>query len=162
MAAAFRTARDYNSNMMRPVACLLLITSLLTQGAALPHTHAGSEMALPAGHDLRPHFHLSGAAHSHHVHHAAYRQPTLLSQTDEQANCFSAPPCDHDHDAVYLNAGGTVSVMEQSAGWAMLAVASVALVGELDDITPGGLHAGSLPCYGDHVPIFLASTRLLV
>ncbi len=148
--------------MMRAVSCLLLIASLLAQGAALPHVHAGSDAALPAGHDLRPHFHLSGDAHSHHVRHAVQRQPMFFAQPHELVNCCAVPPCDHDHDAVYLNAGGTVSVMEQSAGWTTLAVTSVALVGELGDIAPSTLHAGALPCHGDHVPIFLASTRLLV
>jgi hypothetical protein len=43
---------------MFPGACLADDLVRCRQGAALPHLHAGSDMALPAGHDLRPHFHL--------------------------------------------------------------------------------------------------------
>lgn len=62
---------------MRRVVCLLLVPAvLLTQRAGLCHGHGPAQ---PAGHDLRPHFHLR-----------------LASQTDH--------PDDHDDDAVYLTA----------------------------------------------------------
>jgi hypothetical protein len=156
--ADFWLGRRYNE-MMRPLACLLLISSLLAQGAALPHSHDGSDQ--PADHDLRPHFHLSGSHHSHHVHAVApERLPT--AQPRGVAYCYGLPACDHDHDAVYVNSSGDMNLMER--GSACLAFVNCwQCATNFAGPDASAAHPQLAPvAYGDSVPIFLASTRLLV
>jgi hypothetical protein len=146
---------------MRPLACLLLISSLLAQGAALPHSHAGTGMDEPVGHDLRPHFHLSGGPHAHHDHAAAPQRLPVL-QTQGVAYCYGLPSCDHDHDAVYVSSGGDLNLMERGSACLPLASHWQFATGVTDPGAPA-IHSQSAPfAHGDSVPIFLASTRLLV
>ncbi len=165
---------------MRQFACLLLIASLLGQRAALPHSHAGSGIAEPQGHALRPHIHLSHkhhlsdkhqggrAAHSHdehdrghsHAHHQSdYRNE---ASHDGIANWQNSPPSDHDADAVYLDAGNNVGLVQTTIqsptpDGLFLVICTTTLHG-----APALRQTWAPPRYGAHVPVFLASTKLVV
>lgn len=95
----------------RVVFLLLLPCVLLSQSAALGHSHCGRE---PAGHDLRPHFHATPASNHHdpghhhngpdgHHHHDgdgdAPAEPD--SQPTQQPEPLSEP--EHNSDAVFIN-----------------------------------------------------------
>jgi hypothetical protein len=160
LMADFSCSRRYNT-VMRPLACLLLVSSLLAQGGALPHSHSGTGVAEPAGHDLKPHFHLSGCRHRQCVD-AAAPERLPIAQTHRSVYCYGLPSCDHDHDAVYVSAGGDMNLIERGA-------ASFTLASYMQLATCGARPGASaiLPqlapvAHGDSVPIFLASTRLLV
>ncbi|EMI17602.1 putative secreted protein [Rhodopirellula maiorica SM1] len=83
----------------------LLLIPFFVLGQALPHSHAGTGVAEPEGHSLRPHVHLHSHDHHHgdethhHDHHAA--EDDLA--TDAQG---LLPAPDHDSDAFYLAASG--------------------------------------------------------
>jgi hypothetical protein len=99
--------------LRRVVSLMLLPCLLLTQSAALGHAHGG---VLPAGHGLRPHFHLASVHESHghrhgpdgHHHHDADDEPdTELDPVLQE----QAPH--HDHDAVYFSAESGVTLRER-------------------------------------------------
>lgn len=75
----------------------LLLIPFFVLGQALPHSHAGSGVAEPAGHALRPHVHLHSHDYGDHHHPSSERNKTPLG--DEVS-----PAADHDSDAVYLAA----------------------------------------------------------
>ncbi len=103
---------------MRHLACLLLIGLLFVQRTALPHSHAGSAVVEPGGHDLRPHIHLT---HDGHERYAGRRDGRAhahrgVDQRDDRggdriAGWRHALISDHDRDAVYLNVGGTTGLV---------------------------------------------------
>jgi hypothetical protein len=138
-----------------------LISSLLAQGAALPHSHAGSDIDAPEGHDLRPHFHLSGCHHSHHVHAEALKRMPI-AQARGVAYCYGLPSCDHDHDAVYISAGGDMNLMERWSTCVTFVSSCQIAFGVVGAHTSAILLDWAPVVHGDTVPIFLASTRLLV
>jgi hypothetical protein len=76
--------------------------------------------------------------------------------------CYGLPSCDHDHDAVYLSPGGDMNLMER---WSAC-VASVDCDQPVMGVAGSAATAIHLPripsAVGDGVPLFLASTRLLV
>lgn len=144
--------------MIRALACLLVIHSMLAQSAALPHTHAGGVVHVPDAHDERPHFHLAGCSHGPAARHV---RPLSFSHAPV-ADCYNVPPCDHDADAVYLNGGGTLCAAQHSGAAAMMltaAVESACIVPDDASARDAGWSPGR---ERESVPIFLASTRLLV
>jgi hypothetical protein len=146
---------------MRLIACLLSLNSLLQVGAALPHSHLGSGIDEPAGHLLRPHIHLSGEPHRYEPHVVSSR-PLPLPEAKGVTDCYEHPLCDHDHDAVYLNGTSTLSVGGCSSGGSTLSGNFVAIIDDCAGISSVSYRAGSPARYLQRVPIFLASTRLLV
>jgi hypothetical protein len=85
-----------------------------------------------------------------------------VAQTRGIAYCYGLPACDHDHDAVYVSTGGDMNLMER--GSACLAFASCwQFATDVAGPDASAAHPPLAPvAYGDGVPIFLASTRLLV
>lgn len=108
--------------MLRCVVSLLLVPCvLLTQSAALGHSHGGTK---PAGHDLRPHFHTNpiptagdhdghrhGPGGHHHPHAAGDDVPGPDTQTTPPAGSRS----DHDSSAVYTASVDLASNLRSSA-----------------------------------------------
>lgn len=97
----------------RVVSLLLLPCVLLTQSAALGHSHGGSQ---PAGHNLRPHFHTNSSSaprsddHGHHHHgpdghHHYHDDGDDVPEPDTQPTPAPEPLSEqeHDSDAVYIN-----------------------------------------------------------
>ena len=105
----------------RVVSLLLLPFVLLTQSAALGHSHGGSQ---PAGHDLCPHFHTNPitypCSHGHHHHgpdghhHQHHHDGDDVPETDRQPTPEPEPQSDHDSDAVYVTSIDVV-INERSA-----------------------------------------------
>ncbi|WP_345684731.1 hypothetical protein [Novipirellula caenicola] len=82
----------------------LLLIPFFVLGQALPHSHAGTGVAQPDGHALRPHVHMHSHAHHHgdetDHHHDA-------DEKDVAADVEGiVPAADHDSDALYLTASG--------------------------------------------------------
>jgi hypothetical protein len=113
--------------MARRVVSSSLVFLLLAQGVAMPHSHAGTGIAEPAGHDHRPHFHFSwswlfpGHRHDdgnadhdshhhghHHGHSHSHPHPHDDATSQDQRSPATEPDDepipgeDHDADAVYL------------------------------------------------------------
>ena len=93
--------------MYRRVVSLFIVPCLLlTQSAALGHSHGGNE---PAGHDLRPHTHLGSscsdpAPYGHsHAPGADHRDGDSADGTAPGVvpGSTSQPGADHDADALY-------------------------------------------------------------
>ena len=79
--------------MNRAVSSILILLLLVSQSFfSVPHSHAGSSIAEPDGHDARPHVHLHDA--HHHGHH---------DDSDEMPASTSEHVPDHDSDAVYAS-----------------------------------------------------------
>lgn len=78
--------------MLKSILSFVLILSLLpVQQTAVVHGSGGT-------HSMRPHFHLSSAANSHHP------SGCVRHDHDETSESESRKPADHDGDAVYLSA----------------------------------------------------------
>jgi hypothetical protein len=102
----------------------LLLIPLFVLGQCLPHSHAGSGVAEPDDHALRPHLHLHGHAHdgvhAHDDHHQHASEDDSASQ-----DALLSPAAEHDSDAVYLaasshsltRASGTIGLEFHSADW---------------------------------------------
>ncbi|GAA4463630.1 hypothetical protein [Novipirellula rosea] len=86
----------------------LLLIPFFVLGQALPHSHAGTGVAEPEGHAVRPHLHLHSHDHHHdgesHDHDHADRH---AGEDDLAADAEGIlPASDHDSDALYLTASG--------------------------------------------------------
>jgi hypothetical protein len=151
---------------MRLLVCALWIGSLLMQQAALPHSHAGAGFAEPAGHDWRPHIHLAAHHHGEHAahEHAAARHGDASTEVAAHgaARCYGDGSGQHDEDAVYLVIGATTSVVPESAPAGPPADVVSACVEPARLAHSTGRYTWAPPRYGQRVPVFLASTRLLV
>ncbi|QEG41304.1 hypothetical protein [Roseimaritima ulvae] len=103
----------------------LLLIPFLVLGQCLPHSHAGSGVAEPDGHALRPHVHLHAHDHAHGDHHEHADESESSSPSDSLS-----PAADHDSDAVYLIASGqsltrtsgAIETEVHSADWIALPV----------------------------------------
>lgn len=105
--------------MFRAIALFLIPFFVL--GPALPHSHAGSGVVAPEGHDLRPHVHLPGL--DHHSHDDGHRHH---ADDDDQSRRDSLESsADHDSDAIYLassdlslsRSGGSQRVEQGTMQW---------------------------------------------
>jgi hypothetical protein len=103
--------------MYRRVLSLLLLPCLvLSQSAAIPHTHAAGQ---PDGHDFRSHVHISQAPTTHQTSHGHHHGPgghhhddidEVESTTPAQIPPLHQPDHDHDTNAIYFTVtdlGGT-------------------------------------------------------
>lgn len=79
----------------------LLLIPFFVLGQTLPHSHGGTGVVEPNGHELRPHVHVysHGHGHSHDQHHE-YGVARNLIALDGSI----APASDHDSNAIYLAA----------------------------------------------------------
>ncbi len=102
-------------NCMNRLVSLLLIL-LLVLGQPLIHSHAGSGVFEPGGHDLRPHVHLAAHSHQHdaphgddeHHHEGDHPRDSDNHEQSPEGEAVS-PLVDHDSDAIYLLASTAVS-----------------------------------------------------
>lgn len=95
--------------MSRVFSLFLMPCLLLTQSiAALGHSHGGDQ---PAGHDLRPHFHVAhflttetGGHHHHgaHGHHDDHGDRGTASDPESAPQPEPLSDDEHDSDAVYV------------------------------------------------------------
>ncbi|TWU22393.1 hypothetical protein Pla52o_34490 [Novipirellula galeiformis] len=105
----------------------LLLIPFFVLGQALPHSHAGTSVAEPDGHALRPHLHLHSHDHHHgdetHHHDHADRH---AGEEDLAADAQGISPApDHDSDALYLAASEqsltrhsqSITIEVQAADW---------------------------------------------
>ena len=92
----------------RIVSLILLPGLLLTQSAALGHTHDGAD---PAGHGLRPHIHTNPTPvrHDHRGHHNHSPGGHHHDSSDVPEPSLPEPTRDHDDDAVYLTVEAVVA-----------------------------------------------------
>ncbi len=98
----------------------LLLIPFFVLGQCLPHTHAGTGVAEPSGHALRPHVHLHGHEHAHVDHHGH-----ADASESPPPNDLLLPAEEHDSDAVYLaasaqsltRASGSLAVDVHSTDW---------------------------------------------
>src|SRR5262245_25189565 len=98
----------------RLVSLLLVPFVLLAQGSGFAHSHGGTGVAEPPGHDFRPHVHLGlGGAH-HHDHGGHHHHPGDDDDSCDDNPLRPAPAGDHDDDAVYLPNLVSVSIRPQS------------------------------------------------
>ena len=84
----------------------ILLIPFFVLGPVLPHSHAGTGVVVPVGHDSRLHVHLNSHdhSHSHDEHHRGpSKQHSPKSDTSSVASKL-APITDHDLDAIYLAA----------------------------------------------------------
>src|SRR5260370_26907882 len=91
--------------MFPRVVSVLLVPTLFLQGMAEGHSLGPTSLHEPAGHEQRPHFHLSMVGLYHHApkyHHAG--QDGKPNGRQEQTLAQQAPTQDHDDDAVSLSA----------------------------------------------------------
>ncbi|PAY16878.1 hypothetical protein CKO51_24380 [Rhodopirellula sp. SM50] len=103
----------------------LLLIPFFVLGQCLPHSHAGSGVAEPDGHGLRPHVHLHGYDHAHDDHHEHVDEGDSVSPNDSLS-----PAAEHDSDAVYLAASGqslartsgSIGLEVHSAEWGVCSV----------------------------------------
>ena len=157
----------------RTLSVILVPCLLLTQSAALGHTHNGSE---PAGHDLRPHFHLTtalaGHTHDdthHHSHHGDHHhndgnqtKPPLPLTPD------TSPLSSHDNDAVFIEVvdalvHGRSAIADAGADWSQWIALGLATVSSisLSDISaapahpPPRLTSSSCPLYVRHLTLLI-------
>ena len=94
---------------MRLLVSLLLIP-VFVLGQMLPHSHAGSGVAEPDGHSIRPHIHLRGHHHDaevqgddeHHGHRHDGGEHCESEHASENSPIGLSEPTEHDSDAVYL------------------------------------------------------------
>lgn len=118
--------------MVRCVVSLLLVPCvLLSQLAplALAHAHQGNE---PAGHDARPHTHVSvpqpacDHGHSHHGH-SHYHGDDSIEPSPAPSVLQATTESEHDTDAVYIATGDLVSDSRVTAleSWTLLLALSV-------------------------------------
>lgn len=117
-----RGFRADRGRMLRCVVSLLLVPCvLLTQSAALGHSHGGSK---PAGHDLRPHFHTTptSAVYEHTGHHhglGGHHHPHATGDEgpvpDTKTTPPALPPSDHDSSAVFTANVDLVASQRSSA-----------------------------------------------
>jgi hypothetical protein len=167
--------------MYRSVVALFLLPSvLLTQLAAVGHSHYDSQ---PAGHDLRPHFHTGRAAphhgqgHHHHGdhHHGPGSHHHHHDDADHAAESGTAPivqpnPLSEDHhdsDAIFLDridvvvnnyfAGGIEASHTWVAVWPNLSAERPAKPAREAVFQTHGPPTG-----GHHCPIYLWQLTLLV
>ncbi|MGD9723509.1 MAG: hypothetical protein AB7O59_19495 [Pirellulales bacterium] len=164
---------------MRLFACFLLLASLAADGAALPHSHAGSDIHEPAGHNARPHIHLWGHSHGHssgHSHRDDAHCHDCPAQADHHAAAIahdrdhvdlpvawhSHPVGDHDQDAVYLNVGATIGLPPDGHAFVAAPAGGVAARDAASASATALPYTWAPPRYGAQVPIFLASTRLVI
>lgn len=76
--------------MTQVVSSILIPLLLLSQSLfSVPHSHAGSSIVEPDGHDARPHVHL------HDVHHHGDQESGSETQSSSEQSS------DHDSDAIY-------------------------------------------------------------
>ncbi len=103
----------------------LLLIPFFVLGQCLPHSHAGSGVAEPDGHALRPHVHLHGHDHAHDSDHEYLDESESTSSSDSLS-----PAAEHDSDAVYLVASGqsltrtsgAIGIEVHSADWVAFSV----------------------------------------
>lgn len=105
----------------------LLLIPFFVLGQCVPHSHAGSGVAEPDGHALRPHVHLHGHVHDDvHAHeHADEDEDESTSPSDSLS-----PAAEHDSDAIYLVASGqsltrtsgAIGIEVHSADWVAFSV----------------------------------------
>lgn len=109
--------------MLRRVLTLLLLPCLLiSQSAALAHSHGGNQ---PAGHDLRPHVHVSLVAHVHdhqhghshhhgtHSHHHDWDDEVAPADADDQLASLHESAPGHDSDALYVSPDSVTTARER-------------------------------------------------
>lgn len=156
--------------MIRKVISLLLIGFLALPGATFPHSHAGSGVPEPAEHDVRPHVHL-GHDHHHssaattHRHHDDDHDLGQASHHDEQPGYPSdeSPVGDHDSDAVYVSA--VVAALPDGSQTQDSPAKFSSLLWPVEPrLASCGTwpHTWAPPRYGERVPDFLRTTKLLI
>ena len=157
--------------MCRAVLTALLGVILVLRGTiALPHAHCESHVALPPGHDQRPHIHVLGHYHAHHhQQHASHKHTAskgIVGQsTDHLADRVlpAHPGPDHDSDAFYLvdaAPGGPKSSELQSLAANPLACVTPSDFGWA--LPTGWQPASGPPLHGQRVPVFLQVSKLLL
>lgn len=147
--------------MVRRIVALVLIGAWHLQGALPPHFHAGMSPSDLVSHGERRHFHWSQVAHAHDDHSTHAHPCTFAADHDQSAGDFAAPLCDHDDDAVYVEAGSAADVTTGAAHLAALDATTTVAFG--DDATRSlGQHTSAPPRYGGQMPALLSSTRLLL
>jgi hypothetical protein len=99
----------------RIVSLLLLPCVLLSESAALGHSHGGSE---PAGHDLRPHFHTTPASTRHEQAHHHHDNGDDPAEPDSQPTPQPEPLSEdeHDSDAVIIDRAAVVLCQRSAFG----------------------------------------------
>ena len=160
----------------RVVSLFLLPCVLLTQSAALGHSHGGNQ---PAGHDLRAHIHTDLAffsqAHDHGHHHGPDCPGHHHHDGDDAPEPGKQPPSppeplsDHDSDAVYISSVDVVvskrssveNALTVSALWAAVVWDSSA------DLLANPPHqvanwTDDLPPSGCACPLYIRQLALLI
>jgi hypothetical protein len=139
----------------------VLIAAWQLQTAVPPHWHAGMSPSELLEHAEHRHFHWPHEAPAHssggHLHSAGI----ALDHEGCRRDRLASVPCDHDHDAVYVEAvvAGQVDAESpheppQCGGFPDGALETT--VHSLEE------HVAARPRYGGAVPTFLATTRLLL
>lgn len=100
--------------MIRRIVSLLLVPLLLAnQGLAVAHSHHAADVAEPAGHGARPHFHVGGHDHHNsahnHEHVAVHAHSHRGHDPDETLPSAIVPLEDHDADAMYFAGAVTLA-----------------------------------------------------
>lgn len=87
----------------------ILLIPFFVLGPALPHSHAGSGVVTPDGHELHPHVHLHG-----HDHHAHVKSNDHHVDGEASGDGVLDSSDEHDSDAIYL--GSLESSLSRSVG----------------------------------------------
>jgi hypothetical protein len=139
---------------------LVLVGAWQLQAALPPHWHAGFSMSELLEHAQKRHFHHAHAGHhhGHHFHAHDHADPGHDRSAGDERSLAALEPS-HDHDAVYVDAGSVADVDRGGGGCPAVVSAEVVIDRAAFSLEQ---HLSAPPRYGGGVPIFLASTRLLV
>src|SRR5262249_23754031 len=88
--------------MLHRVVSLLLVPTLLLQGVSFAHSHIGTGVQEPVGHDQTPHFHWHFVGTPALLRHDDEDQDADDDHANNEAPGLVAPATDHDKDTVYV------------------------------------------------------------
>src|SRR5262249_27621230 len=120
--------------MIRRAISLLLVPMLLLQGMSFAHSHGGTGVYEPPGHDHTPHVHWYLFATPAHQHHED--QDHVQDADDDDDGDVAADPktpaTDHDDDALYVSVSLMLGWPGYSSQAASHGVSSMLAVASLD------------------------------
>lgn len=138
----------------------LLLIPIFLLGRPMPHSHAGTGIAEPNGHNLRPHIHLHSDHHWHdHDHQSHDRSSDKAGEQEHSVDLLLV--AEHDADAVYF-VSETCSEWKQSGASIVqtLGVTSFNVVPARRPERECRYHQWHPPDFSGELPIYLLTASL--
>lgn len=153
--------------MIRRTVSLFLIPLFVLQGMAFSHSHGGSGVQEPPGHDYAPHFHFGFFLGSHGLH-PQHGHDSVPDNPEGEAADQQVPGQDHDSDAVYvidLAIAGRTAPPSDPASWqSLLTPICTVMVGMIATPSAGPPAQSMPPPFPGRFgcPLFLQTLELLL